>query len=911
MTDTVNKGVISYINVDGESVSGAFGLEFLEGLLSRSKEMLGGTGIHSPRSLSGGTGVVFDDAMLHRFDTQGSSPTDSLTNIVADSGSGAVLRDGFVIGASIVDGDRIITAEHMAGGDYQLCFLQERSKVMRRNDRWLWFRLDLDAKIWYELLPDFGDLLDRLVGTRPVTSLTVAGATITPTSAMHTLTATTDQDLSFALQTNFPETEESTHLYLTAAPDSPGAITLKHATAGAGQFILANGIDSKLGPGQTLVCRRSGTTWVEIGRLGAMPAPLQGGIVVGSGASPIFANVAAPPRNRMTLKSALADAKKMSWIDDLSSGEIVRTPSADTTYALDGTSETMQILDCSTWNITETIPSGVANPGKTFILYLKAAAGKTATINMFAGDTLGKNLWTTQLLRAVGDLLMIRSDGTTNWKIIQDNRGLGGIKALSFGKNKNLDQTTYQSFSIQMTNGVIVQAGLNIGLARGSNDGLSQFGPIQFDAVNPPPANSTIVDWAFTGSNLYVVLSNGWVYAAGQNAGGQLGQGDTTARYVLTRIPYFFNNGITVTKVWAFSNGHADPTMATAYFACSAAGINYVFGCGNNAGGQLGNGNTTNQTTPVNVNGAGMTVGANTVVDIQCVQSAYANAFAGILLSNGLLYMSGINAHGALGQGNTTALTAFTVVPGLTGITAFKVFGCNNASTFAQGVMALTSAANGSLFSWGYNASYQGANGGTAAKTSPGTAILTNVKDFGFVGGVILYGCYALKNDNTFFTWGDGTNNILFGGNTTTIQTPTQKILTAISKAWSFQFTGNVVLPAIGLIVLDTAGKLHVTGTGTAAMPFPVILDSNFAAGAYLATLPKELTDGTDTIADIAIANNVGINPQLFVLTANGIVYGCSGGVATSSPLVKGHVATNTTEPTNTYWYRLNKQLWE
>jgi hypothetical protein len=151
----------------------------------------------------------------------------------------------------------------------------------------------------------------------------------------------------------------------------------------------------------------------------------------------------------------------------------------------------------------------------------------------------------------------------------------------------------------------------------------------------------------------------------------------------------------------------------------------------------------------------------------------------------------------------------------------------------------------------------------------------------------------------------------LFGGNTTTIQTPTQKILLAISKVLDIQFTGNVVLPAIGLIVLDTAGKLHITGTGTAAMPFPVVLDSNFAAGAYLAVLPKELTDGTDTIVDIAIANNAGINPQLFVLTANGVVYGCSGGVATGALLVKGHVATNTTEATNVYWYRLNKQLWE
>lgn len=907
MTDTVNKGVISYINVDGESVSGAFGLEFLEGLLSRSKEMLGGTGIHSPRSLSGGTGVVFDDAMLHRFDTQGSSPTDSLTNIVADSGSGAVLRDGFVIGASIVDGDRIITAEHMAGGDYQLSFLQGRSKVLRRNDRWLWFRLDLDAKIWYELLPDFGDLLDRLVGTRPVTQLTVTGATVTPTTAMHTLTAATAQDLSFALQTNFPESEESSLLFLTASPTSPGAITLKHETAGDGHFVLANGIDSILGPGQTLVCRRSGNTWVEIGRLGAMPAPIQGGIVVGSGASPIFANLAAPPRNRMTLKSKLSEAADMIWTDDLTTGEIAVT-GAGATNALTATSESFRTIDCTTDNNTDTLPDSTTVAGKTFLFYLKAAVGKTQTVNISAGNTIGKNLWTTTQLTNAGDLLILRSDGTANWKIIQDNRGLGGIKPLSLGKIKNFTQAAYQSMTIQMANGELLQAGLNIGLARGANDGISQFGPVQWDSVNPPPANSTIVDWVFTGSNLYVVLSNGWVYSAGQNAGGQLGQGDTTARYVLTRIPYFFNNGITVNKVWAGTNGSADATMASVYFFVTQAGINYVFACGNNAGGQLGNGNTTNQSTPVNVNSAGMTLGTKKVVDIQVMLSPYANGFAAVLLDDGTMYMTGKNVNGALGQGNTTALTEFTLVPGITGITSMKIFGTENPY---QGAMAITSAAGGSLFAWGNNAQYQGSNGGTANKTSPGTAILTNVKECGFVGGYSNYGCWALKNDNTLFTWGDGANNILFGGNTTTIQSPTQKILTTVSKVWAYQILGYFTAPAIGLIVLDTNGKLHITGTLTTTMSFPVTLDSNFASGAYLASMPKELTDGSDTIADMVVIMNAGINPMVFVLTTNGVVYGCSGGVASSSPLVKGHVATNTTEPTNTYWYRLNKQLWE
>src|SRR5215471_3311172 len=32
-----------------------------------------------------------------------------------------------------------------------------------------------------------------------------------------------------------------------------------------------------------------------------------------------------------------------------------------------------------------------------------------------------------------------------------------------------------------------------------------------------PPFDATIVDWVFTGANLYVVYSNGWVYSSGKN----------------------------------------------------------------------------------------------------------------------------------------------------------------------------------------------------------------------------------------------------------------------------------------------------------------------------------------------------------------------------------------------------------
>ena len=763
MTAQLARNYISYVDGSGNSHSGSDCMAFFESMLAITKELPGGNTEKGSTSLSGGSFSVVDDYCVYPLDTSGGGPTDTLTNI-----GGATLRDGMIIGIRVTDPSRIITISHNAGGAGQIFLSLLRAKTMRTVNRYIWLRYNLSATAWYEVWSDYSDVLNRLAGTQAINTLTVAGGTVTPTGSVFKLTAASAQNLNFIAQTNYPEADSSL-LFVSVDSASVGPITVQHNQTGTGKILLNDATSFVIFLGQTLILRKDGTTWVEVGRVGSFPAPAQGCIPVGTGSTAAFANLAAPTAKYQKLASNMGAQSLMGFALDPFAGVRVLTPGSDpTTYSPVVSDESWTTFDLTSGSAIINLPSLASNTGKEWSFYIGANPnGKTLTVNSFAGETLGKTLATSQILTAVGDLITIQSDGSVNGKICIDSRSTV-VKPIYVGKNKVVDQGTYQSMTVQLSNGQLVQAGLAIGLARGTSDQNQQFGPVQWDAINPPPANSTIVDWCFTGSNLFVVLSNGWVYGAGQNAGGQLGQGDTTARYVLTRIPYFFSNGITVKKVYAFCNGQADSTIASVYFWGTLAGTNYVYAVGANTGGQLGNGAVLNISTPVQVYNAG----ANTVLDIQCAMPNSANAYAAILLSSGLMYVTGVNASGQLGQGNTTALTSFTNVPGLTGITAIRLFASTNGATYYPLMMAITSASSGSIFVWGYNASYQGANGGTAVKSSPGTALLANVADGGFIGGLTAIGVWARKNDGTLWTWGDGANNILFGGNTTTIQTP-------------------------------------------------------------------------------------------------------------------------------------------
>jgi Alpha-tubulin suppressor and related RCC1 domain-containing proteins len=138
------------------------------------------------------------------------------------------------------------------------------------------------------------------------------------------------------------------------------------------------------------------------------------------------------------------------------------------------------------------------------------------------------------------------------------------------------------------------------------------------------------------GSHTCVLLEDGSVACWGRNNYGQLGVGDTTNRITPVLVS---NIGTILPKAVAITNGYAHTCVLLEDGRIACWGDNYY--------GQLGDGTTTQRTTPVLVSNIG------TILP-KAVAIAAGDLHTCALLANGSVACWGSNYHGQLGDGTTT-----------------------------------------------------------------------------------------------------------------------------------------------------------------------------------------------------------------------------------------------------------------
>ena len=179
----------------------------------------------------------------------------------------------------------------------------------------------------------------------------------------------------------------------------------------------------------------------------------------------------------------------------------------------------------------------------------------------------------------------------------------------------------------------------------------------------------------------------GGVKCWGQNGLGALGDGTTT------------NRGTPVDVVGLISGVTSVATGA--HHTCALTGSGGIKCWGDNGGGQLGDGTTTNSTTPVDVNGL---ISGATAVSTGAIHSC-------ALTVSGGAKCWGYNSEGQLGDGTAIQRLAPVDVSGLTsGVTAIAVGSVETC--------ALT--AVGGVNCWGYNYYGQLGDGTTTSRMTPG-----------------------------------------------------------------------------------------------------------------------------------------------------------------------------------------------
>jgi alpha-tubulin suppressor-like RCC1 family protein len=272
---------------------------------------------------------------------------------------------------------------------------------------------------------------------------------------------------------------------------------------------------------------------------------------------------------------------------------------------------------------------------------------------------------------------------------------------------------------------------------------------------------------AVTSTSVFVTL------AIGTNPGGAILSGSTSVNTIsgVATFPYLSLNragtGYTLTAsatnmAGATSQPFNVANLTTGSFASVSAGSNTTCGVttagvgycwGNNGIGQLGNGSTSNSTTPFKVAG-GLTFSSVSTGSLQ--------NYACGLATGGAAYCWGYNDYGQLGRGNLTNSTSPVAVTGNLTFTALTVGGGGQACGLVAG---------GAAWCWGWNGSGQLGNPAGGAFSSTPVPVSGGLAFSGISAGQNGTTCGIATGGNAY-CWGNNVDGEIGNGTTTNSGTP-------------------------------------------------------------------------------------------------------------------------------------------
>lgn len=212
------------------------------------------------------------------------------------------------------------------------------------------------------------------------------------------------------------------------------------------------------------------------------------------------------------------------------------------------------------------------------------------------------------------------------------------------------------------TNGTVYAWGQNTKGQLGNGETAGRMAPVKVKNLD----NAKMVAAGIRSS--YAIKADGTLWAWGQNGDGQLGDGTTIDRLLPVQI-----TGVTG-NIIALSTG-------VSYHTLALTDDGKVWAWGNNASGELGDGTTTDRTSPVQVSG---------LDDVVAIAAGGWHSMA--LKSDGTVWTWGNNEYGELGDGTKTN----RAVPAPIGIADVTSISAGNSHSLAV-------KRDGTVWSWGDN----------------------------------------------------------------------------------------------------------------------------------------------------------------------------------------------------------------
>jgi alpha-tubulin suppressor-like RCC1 family protein len=269
---------------------------------------------------------------------------------------------------------------------------------------------------------------------------------------------------------------------------------------------------------------------------------------------------------------------------------------------------------------------------------------------------------------------------------------------------------------------------------------------------------------------------DGTLWATGRNANGNLGQGNTTNLTTWTQV-----GSSTWINIAAFTADITSTKMSS--FGIQSNGT--LWSWGNNSFHQLGDGTTTQRTSP------GQVGSATNWAKVVCAGENGNGGVYGFCLglrSDGTLWSWGSNVSGATGQGTYSGDTNTPTQIGSSTDWTDIAAGCTGYSA-SSGMFSLAIKSNGTLWAWGNNQFYQLGDNTTTDQNTPIQigAATTWGKVFASVTGT----GFGIRTDGSLYSWGENTPSGMTAQGSTTgqVHTPTQ---VGVSTGWLTISTGVV-----------------------------------------------------------------------------------------------------------------------
>jgi|GEM_PF-2391272 len=417
-------------------------------------------------------------------------------------------------------------------------------------------------------------------------------------------------------------------------------------------------------------------------------------------------------------------------------------------------------------------------------------------------------------------------------------------------KARSIVSDGYSAYILASDNYVYSVGGNTYG-ELGIGNMIDQTLPVRMNLRNPSNVLLTAKAVYMSDWSTYVIASDDYAYAMGNNANGQLGIGTTTtgqATPVRVNLRNPSNVAITTREVFtAELNRHV-------FFLGSD---NYIYSVGSNYNGELGTGNTSWLTTPQRMQLKDASGTAITATSVTVAESTY------ITGSDGNLYATGANAAGQLGNGTTTS----SLVPVRVQLKDAGGTFLRPITVKAFGDAAVVLASDGHVYAFGENAW-----GGLGVGDKDKRILPTKVSPAGASGNnrirdILIWdeAMFYINTDNVLYAAGYNFAGKLGIGNTTDQMTPQPVLLPVRPQSDSIIKVHN---SGYSTVAISSDGAIYVAGANHFGQ-----LGIRSSQNPISTPMRMQLKDASGNFLSAQDATCVGISWSCYAIASDGYAY--------------------------------------